>query len=1279
MPSTVKVRIHATRNLTVPSYYVSVQLGSKEARTNRQSSPLIDQEFRFDITDDTILQEEPLVFGVSDPQRTVGLVYIDLHLSASSDGWFPIYDTLAGVRGELRITIKVTYIAETPSTVLLLPFSMVLPNICIRHVLGFVEELVVLDDPEYESRNQGHETRQTLLYKLDASVRRRLCQKVLDMGGNAVLGYYQNFDMEGDSGIVGRTYGTCVLLEWNHRPTLRSSTPTALVASPTQNSDASEEVTERFVEGPTDTVARFWEHHNSTNRDELDDVQLLTLRAFDPSVRVRFGGLVTARSVKYLGNLASNLSDQETRDSWWTELRDEIRSHAKILCCSHVIGYLEASTIHDDVAILSITGTAVKIRGLPDLTVPKRLWTYEENERMNASTTMRSPLPLHGVVSEDASEGMSSVGGDPVLSRKLERAARRISRLSHKAPDLTHESETYGSPSSGSRLMDKYRKSRDQQKIFRQRRPKPCSAVHVPYSHRQAPFSNLKLVPCLMCGRKWVPEVIFTTVEPPASLPIRGSGVFIQARVCRTRPRATGETDALAVSEALPFLEFDLARQLMIKLKILGRNAAVGLKTEVDVGRQLIVSTATATAVYCTAMPAPRSLEISRTIAVQDEEDHQIVKLQRQIEAVSKKNRQRLMEAASRHSDRLRKRNAAKSKRTRVKMETSIQDSATKRKENSTKRAEKEKDIDASDNEMNNAQDASSIDSSSTSSSSSSSESTSESESENDADADTDKELDDARTSLKQQVGKADIPVVDVSAVGLDFAEAFGIESADDKLQNVSAKSIGSVVSEFEEIQQELLQNDKVKAEDVIGKGRSGTIRRRRRRRLYRDDKVPFVLEIDDETDEDFLSVLLERQLPKGIRLCTTSHMPDFGYGVSDVQSKDVSGQMVLAMLRYKWNAAGTRGTRNNLIFSSLFQQLFSKLCTRIQDFAPAMVCGVRTQVNLTPDDEIELVCYGKVVLERGSATQQKIAETLKQVEDDDSDTSRKDELEIRRKEDSEMRLIQNDIEASINLLFPSDTTVGPDQFTVIVDKLSDDMRRKHLSIAKKVATTAQPLSVKGNASLTSLHLSPHLQPRTTVQAPYLSPQYSPKPAALHRQATENLTSVQLPLAPDIKRSRARSNSTVTSISSDSSESGTIPLLPEWRMCVEEVPVEITPLPFVKGARIAQYLGWISLHFIRESRGLEAREFHRFVMECNAIARAHVAALGGNAMLGYRAVPAESGGRVYKSQVYNVISISACAVTLDYSGEDSLKLARASTGGLGAPRSPSSRHRSPSF
>ena len=62
---------------------------------------------------------------------------------------------------------------------------------------------------------------------------------------------------------------------------------------------------------------------------------------------------------------------------------------------------------------------------------------------------------------------------------------------------------------------------------------KPCSYCHVPYHHRMAPFSNMKLVPCMLCGKKWVPETILSTAEPPSRLPVRGAGVLVEARVCR--------------------------------------------------------------------------------------------------------------------------------------------------------------------------------------------------------------------------------------------------------------------------------------------------------------------------------------------------------------------------------------------------------------------------------------------------------------------------------------------------------------------------------------------------------------------------------------------------------------------------------------------------------------------------------------------------------------------------------------------------------------------------
>lgn len=294
MPSTVKVRVKAARNLPVmdrassavggggvvgrnnnnhhsissaPSTdaYVQVTLGghsdllsgsgagntdsssSKQysARTKvcrRSLFPVWDEEFRFDVSSDTLLQEEPLIFKVCDSEtlsydESIGLVYLDLNplltqtakdstgntsVNSSSDdlgedhpsstdninagmvdGWFPLYDPLSGVRGELEISVKLTFIGDvnpykdSSAGVQLFPFSTIDPasGYTVSHIIGFVEELVVADDPEFEWNDRksrtSHETRQTLLYMLDASVRRRMCKTVLEEGGNAVLGYHQ--------------------------------------------------------------------------------------------------------------------------------------------------------------------------------------------------------------------------------------------------------------------------------------------------------------------------------------------------------------------------------------------------------------------------------------------------------------------------------------------------------------------------------------------------------------------------------------------------------------------------------------------------------------------------------------------------------------------------------------------------------------------------------------------------------------------------------------------------------------------------------------------------------------------------------------------------------------------------------------------------------------------------------------------------------------------------------------------------------------------------------
>ena len=376
----------------------------------------------------------------------------------------------------------------------------------------------------------------------------------------------------------------------------------------------------------------------------------------------------------------------------------------------------------------------------------------------------------------------------------------------------------------------------------------------------------------------------------------------------------------------------------------------------------------------------------------------------------------------------------------------------------------------------------------------------------------------------------------------------------------------------------------------------SGRVGRRRRRRLYRDDKAPFVLEIDDETDEDIMSVLLDKQLPAGVRFCTTQHLPGCGTGTGGMKNEQANAQMVMSMLRVKWNAA-YRGTRNNLFFSSLFQELFKKLCVRLEPLVPVVVCGLRTQVNLTPDDMIELIAVGKVVLEKrektASTPKGEVCSNEGVLATSDSDDSSRAELEIRYREEADQRKLLDEVERGVSRLFHRGTQLGQHQSTLIIDMLDDSMRRKHIG-----------------------RLSFALD--TPPKIPLPMPSHS-------RHMTVGVTDAG-PASPPAKQ--------------------------VLHFKVLEVPVELTPLSHITGAVVTEYLGSISMHFIRESRGGEAAGFHRFVTECNAIARAQVYALGGNAMLAYRAVPAESGGKVYKSQVYNVISLYGMAVKVTYDDND---------------------------
>jgi hypothetical protein len=280
MPGKVKVKIISGRNLPVmdrssdtTDAYVEIKLASTTYKTDvcrKSLHPQWNSEwYRFEVkalslffailkicfvqVDDSELQDEPLQIRLMDHDTysandAIGKVYLDLNpllLPAASllikygwngdgnhehpsnsvmSGWIPVYDTMHGIRGEVNIVVKVELFSDfnrfrQSSCGIQFFCSKSIPHgYFAQTVHGFVEELIVNDDPEYQwidkirTPRASNEARQTLFFKLSGELQRKIGVKALDLGGNAVIGYCQCFDLEGESGIVARGIGTAVTL-----------------------------------------------------------------------------------------------------------------------------------------------------------------------------------------------------------------------------------------------------------------------------------------------------------------------------------------------------------------------------------------------------------------------------------------------------------------------------------------------------------------------------------------------------------------------------------------------------------------------------------------------------------------------------------------------------------------------------------------------------------------------------------------------------------------------------------------------------------------------------------------------------------------------------------------------------------------------------------------------------------------------------------------------------------------------------------------------------------
>ncbi|NP_001349043.1 C2 domain-containing protein 5 isoform 6 [Mus musculus] len=640
MPGKLKVKIVAGRHLPVmdrasdlTDAFVEVKFGNTTFKTDvylKSLNPQWNSEwFKFEV-DDEDLQDEPLQITVLDHDTysandAIGKVYIDIDPLLYSEaatvisGWFPIYDTIHGIRGEINVVVKVDLFNDSnrfrQSSCGVKFFCTTSIPKCYRAVVihGFVEELVVNEDPEYQwidrirTPRASNEARQRLISLMSGELQRKIGLKVLEMRGNAVVGYLQCFDLEGESGLVVRAIGTACTLDKLSSPAAflpacsspsRELKESPLVHPPshgcrsTHNSPIHTATGSRLTQnfsvsvptliytgmgsgsagkegGPFKALLR----QQTQSALEQREFPFLTLTAFPPGLLVHVGGVVSARSVKLLdrihnpafvgimGNTRSyklldwnsfNSDEPETRDAWWAEIRQEIKSHAKALGCHAVVGYSESTSICEEVCILSASGTAAVL-----------------NPRF---------------LQEGTVEGC--------LEQRIE-----------------------------------------------ENLPVGCGFCHIPYDELNMPFPA-HLTYCYNCRKQKVPDVLFTTIDLPTDAVVVGKGCLIQARLCRLKKKAQAEANATAISNLLPFMEYEVHTQLMNKLKLKGMNALFGLRIQITVGETMLMGLASATGVYLAALPTPGGIQIAGKTPNDGSYEQHISHMQKRINDTIAKNKE---------------------------------------------------------------------------------------------------------------------------------------------------------------------------------------------------------------------------------------------------------------------------------------------------------------------------------------------------------------------------------------------------------------------------------------------------------------------------------------------------------------------------------------------------------------------------------------------------------------------------------------------------------------
>ncbi|XP_053261604.1 C2 domain-containing protein 5 isoform X2 [Podarcis raffonei] len=1201
MPGKLKVKIVAGRHLPVmdrasdlTDAFVEVKFGNTTFKTDvypKSLNPQWNSEwFKFEV-DDEDLQDEPLQITVLDHDTysandAIGKVYIDIDPLLYSEaatvisGWFPIYDTIHGIRGEINVVVKVDLFNDLnrfrQSSCGVKFFCTTSIPKCYKAVIihGFVEELVVNEDPEYQwidrirTPRASNEARQRLISLMSGELQRKIGLKVLEMRGNAVVGYLQCFDLEGESGLVVRAIGTACTLDKlsntsaflptcnspskdmkesplvhppshgcrsTHNSPIHTATGSRLtqnfsVSVPTliytgtrllrlrswgetgyRHSDCKGQAGRQcripFNEDPNPnphssgpstplknqiysfSPSKSYSRQSSSSDTDLsltpktalspqgpriflypssptlscDSPQLkqpcllvsgsisnplhsshanpilrksvsfteelllaasgmgsgsagkeggplkallrqqtqtaleqrggsphrfcrrrefpfFTLTAFPSGFLLHVGGVVSARSVKLLDRIhnpgspqspLSFINDPETRDAWWAEIRQEIKSHAKALGCHAVVGYSESTSICEEVCILSASGTAAVLN-------PRFL-----------------------------QDGTTEV----CLEQRLSWQPGYFSIGSEKGE------------------VDFFPQNQDSSSLLglEETSPLGCGFCHIPYDELNMPFPA-HLTYCCNCRKQKVPDVLFTTIDLPVDALVVGKGCLIQARLCRLKKKAQAEANATSISNLLPFMEYEVHTQLMNKLKLKGMNALFGLRIQITVGETMLMGLASATGVYLTALPSPGGIQIAGKTPNDATYEQHISHMQKKINDTIAKN----------------------------------------------------------------------------------------------------KEL--------YEINPPEAP----------------------------EEIIGSPIPEPRRTR--VLRSQSESSDEITELD------------LSHGKKDAFVLEIDDtDAMEDVHSLLTDVPPPSGFYSCNTEIMPGINNWTSDIQ-------MFTSVRVSRLNNVTLTNQTLNKTFNDLCENLLKSLYFKLRSMIPCCLCHVNFTVAL-PEDELIQVTVTAVAI-----------------------TFDKHQALQAAKTPAEKTLQRASTDNEEQLQFPMELSSdphAPQQFSPAKEDLEN--ASSHTAVQRATSVDYSSFADRCNSWIEFIKL---------------------KAQTIRRGSIKTTISFDKP-SPLTEGQSRRSGS--------SGMSSTVPV------------VKMTPLSFIAGAKITKYLGIINMFFIRETTSLREEGgvsgfLHAFIAEVFAMVRAHVAALGGNAVVSYIMKQCVFMENPNKNQAQCLINVSGDAV-----------------------------------